>query len=182
MLWRNCTPWQRMQSTKSADLIGYIKFLPWEQLNGCSVTRPFLSLWRVWLARLCSASLPQGHKELTFWYLLNDPITQTVQIHTPSILTMHITLAHGCVIAGIRQIVSCVTRTQKGSGHETKRRHDTITVTPFLSPPLSFPPSITSGSAEHLSFSEMLWRNSCSPCCARDLDCACAVEIVYSSA
>ena len=39
----NCTPWQQMWSTKSADLIGHIKFLPWGQLNGCSVTRPFLS-------------------------------------------------------------------------------------------------------------------------------------------
>jgi len=27
------------------------KFLPWQELNGCSVTRPFLSLRRVWLAR-----------------------------------------------------------------------------------------------------------------------------------
>ena len=26
-----------------ADLIGHIKFLPWRQLDGCSVTRPFLS-------------------------------------------------------------------------------------------------------------------------------------------
>ena len=32
-----------MQSRKRADLIGHIKFLPWEQLDGCSVTRPFLS-------------------------------------------------------------------------------------------------------------------------------------------
>ena len=38
----NCTPWQRTRSMKSADLIGHIKFLPWGQLNGCSVTRPFL--------------------------------------------------------------------------------------------------------------------------------------------
>ena len=30
-----------MRSTKSADLIGHIKFLPWGQLNGCSMTRPF---------------------------------------------------------------------------------------------------------------------------------------------
>ena len=37
---------------KSADLIDHIKFLPWEQLDGCRVTRPFLSLRRVWLARL----------------------------------------------------------------------------------------------------------------------------------
>ena len=41
-----------MQSTKSADLIDHIKFLPWRQLSGCNVTRPFLSLWREWLARL----------------------------------------------------------------------------------------------------------------------------------
>ena len=47
-----CTPWQQMQSTKSTDLIGHIKFLPWGQLDGCSVTRPFLSLRRMWLARL----------------------------------------------------------------------------------------------------------------------------------
>ena len=40
----------------SADLIGHIKFLPWGQLDGCSVTRPFLSLGRVWLARLCTHS------------------------------------------------------------------------------------------------------------------------------
>ena len=46
-LWCNCTPWQRMRSTKSTDLIGHIKFLPWGQLNGCNVTRPFLSLRRV---------------------------------------------------------------------------------------------------------------------------------------
>ena len=44
--------WQRMQSMKSADLIDHSKFLPWRQLNGCSVTRPFPSLWRVWLAGL----------------------------------------------------------------------------------------------------------------------------------
>ena len=31
-LWRNCTPWQRMRSTKSADLIGHIKFLSCRQL------------------------------------------------------------------------------------------------------------------------------------------------------
>ena len=37
---------------KSADLIGHIKFLPWRQLNGCSVTTAFLSLQRVWLVRL----------------------------------------------------------------------------------------------------------------------------------
>ena len=47
-----CTPWQPMRSTKRADLIGPDKFLSWRQLDGCSVTRPFLSLWRVWLARL----------------------------------------------------------------------------------------------------------------------------------
>ena len=39
-------PWQ--QSTESVDLIGHIMFLPWGQLDGC---RPFLSPWRVWLAR-----------------------------------------------------------------------------------------------------------------------------------
>ena len=33
-----------MQPTKSADLIGHIKFLPWQQLYSCSVTRPFLSV------------------------------------------------------------------------------------------------------------------------------------------
>ena len=32
--------------------VGYVKFLSWRQLDGCSVTRPFLSLRRVWLARL----------------------------------------------------------------------------------------------------------------------------------
>ena len=41
-MWRNCTLWQWMWSTESADLFGHIKFLPWRQL-GCSVTRPFLS-------------------------------------------------------------------------------------------------------------------------------------------
>ena len=33
------------------DLIGRSKYLPLRQLNCCSVTRPFLSLRRVWLAR-----------------------------------------------------------------------------------------------------------------------------------
>ena len=33
-----------MQFTESADFIGRSKFLPWRQLNGCSVTRPFLSM------------------------------------------------------------------------------------------------------------------------------------------
>ena len=41
-----------MRSTKSADLIGHDKFLSWRQLHGCSVTRPFSLLRRVWLARL----------------------------------------------------------------------------------------------------------------------------------
>ena len=44
-----------VRSTKSADLIGHIKFLPEGQLDGCSVTRLFLSLRRVWLARLMHA-------------------------------------------------------------------------------------------------------------------------------
>ena len=44
-----------MPSTKSAVLIGPDKFLSWQQLNGCSVTRPFLSLQRVWLARLAAS-------------------------------------------------------------------------------------------------------------------------------
>ena len=34
------TPWQQMQSTKSVNLIGHGKFLSWQPLNGCSVTRP----------------------------------------------------------------------------------------------------------------------------------------------
>ena len=55
-----CTPWQRMRSTKSADLIGHSKILSWGQLDGCSVTRPFLSLRRVWLARLVSGNLQRG--------------------------------------------------------------------------------------------------------------------------
>ena len=33
-----------MRSTKSADVIGDSNFLMWQQLNGCSVTRPFLSV------------------------------------------------------------------------------------------------------------------------------------------
>ena len=45
-----------MQSTKSADLIDPDKFVSWRQLDGCSVTRPFLSLRRVWLARLVCGS------------------------------------------------------------------------------------------------------------------------------
>ena len=62
-----------------------------------------------------------------------------------------------------------------GSGHETSnRRHDTINVTLeiSLSPPLSFPPSITSGPAEDPFISKMFncqmrqarqARNLCSP-------------------
>ena len=42
---------------KSVDLIGHIKFLSWRQLDGCSVTRPFLSLRRVWLVKLMVQSL-----------------------------------------------------------------------------------------------------------------------------
>ena len=32
-----------MRAMKSTDLIGHIKFLPWRQLEGCNMTRPFLS-------------------------------------------------------------------------------------------------------------------------------------------
>ena len=42
-MWRNSTPWQRMRSAKSMDLFGHIKFMPWRQLDGCSVTSFFLS-------------------------------------------------------------------------------------------------------------------------------------------
>ena len=48
------TPWQWVQSKKSTDLIGHSKFLPLRQLDGCSVTRHFLSLWRMWLAWIYS--------------------------------------------------------------------------------------------------------------------------------
>ena len=43
-----------MQATKSANLIGHIKFLPWGQLDGC---RPFLSLQKVWLVTLMETKL-----------------------------------------------------------------------------------------------------------------------------
>ena len=46
-----------MQSTKSTDLIGQIKFLLLGQLD---VTRPFLFLRRVWLARLGDCNLMQS--------------------------------------------------------------------------------------------------------------------------
>ena len=32
-----------MWAMKSTDLLGHIKFLPWQQLEGCNMTRPFLS-------------------------------------------------------------------------------------------------------------------------------------------
>ena len=44
---------------KSADLIGHIKFLAWGQLDGCSVTTPFPSLQRVWLARVINTLTDQ---------------------------------------------------------------------------------------------------------------------------
>ena len=50
---------------KSADLIGH-KFLSWRQLDDCSVTRPFLSLRRVWFARLASVVVIRAR---TFFFL-----------------------------------------------------------------------------------------------------------------
>ena len=44
-----------MRTTKSADLIGPDKFLSWRQLDGRSVTRPFLSLRR---GVACETSTP----------------------------------------------------------------------------------------------------------------------------
>ena len=41
-----------MLSTKSTDLGVQSKILPWQKFDGCSLTRLFLSLRRVWLARL----------------------------------------------------------------------------------------------------------------------------------
>ena len=46
------TQWQCMRFMTSADLIGHIKFLLWQQLDGYSVTRLSLSLRRVWLVRV----------------------------------------------------------------------------------------------------------------------------------
>ena len=43
-------------------MIGHIKFLAWGQLYGCSVTRPFLSLQRVWLVRLGMSSEVVYHR------------------------------------------------------------------------------------------------------------------------
>ena len=45
--WHNCIPWQRIRSMKSADQIGHIKFLPWGQLDGCSMTMQTLLLCEV---------------------------------------------------------------------------------------------------------------------------------------
>ena len=42
-LWHNCTPWRQIWAMKSTNLISHIEFLPWRQLDGCNVTRPFLS-------------------------------------------------------------------------------------------------------------------------------------------
>ena len=47
------TPWQQIQSTKSADLIGHSKFLPWRQIDAAAWPDTFF-LWRVLLARLNS--------------------------------------------------------------------------------------------------------------------------------
>ena len=49
-----------MRSTKSVDLIGHIKFLLWGQLDGCSVTRPFLFAKGV----ACKTRILQGYTSL----------------------------------------------------------------------------------------------------------------------
>ena len=45
-----------MRSTNSADLIDPDKFLSWQQLDDC-VTRPLLSLRRMWLVGLTPVQL-----------------------------------------------------------------------------------------------------------------------------
>ena len=44
---------------------GFDWYLPWGQLDGCNVTRPFLSLQRVWLARLISLMVNPGQECIT---------------------------------------------------------------------------------------------------------------------
>ena len=46
-----------MQPTKSVDLIGHSEFLPWQQLNGCSRIRFFLSAKGV----ACESSLTKEY-------------------------------------------------------------------------------------------------------------------------
>ena len=74
-----------MRSTKSTDLIGHIRFLSWGQLNGCSVVRPFLFLWRVWLARPVDAmSLGEHH------FTGSNPLSEFHSAHT-----IHLTSYYG---------------------------------------------------------------------------------------
>ena len=49
-----------MQSTKNTDLIGDSKFLPWRQLDDCSMTRPFLSVKGVACETTCTRALSPG--------------------------------------------------------------------------------------------------------------------------
>ena len=52
---------QRMRSMMSVGLIGHIKFLPWQQLDGYSMTRHLISLRRVWLARVDVCMVNTGY-------------------------------------------------------------------------------------------------------------------------
>ena len=71
-----------MRSTKSTDLIGHIKFLPRGQLNGCSVTKPFLSLWRVWLASLGNIPTSQYTRLLAIITSPQDSVMYVWHVYT----------------------------------------------------------------------------------------------------
>ena len=92
---------------KSADLIGHIKFLPWGQLDGCSVTRPFFSLRRVWLARLGQMLEKRGEFAIRIfpegWVLSQDcPNPST---HIFSCYTLCTTVRYGVFVRVHRGMV-----------------------------------------------------------------------------
>ena len=86
---------------KSTDLIGHIKFLLWRQLNGCSMTRPFLSLRRAWLARLSFLLVLQATPSLQRLPFLPGWVWQCKTTTTQGVATLDFECA------SFLQITSC---------------------------------------------------------------------------
>ena len=78
------TPRQRVQSTKSLYLIGHGSILPWWQLDGCSVTRPFLSLQRVGFVRHIINGLSHVSSQCWWKTPVHVASSPSLDLHSPA--------------------------------------------------------------------------------------------------
>ena len=101
-----------MQSTKSVDVIGDGNFLMWQQLNGCSMTRPFLSVKGV----ACETRVLITSATNVSFFFLKFPILKTTEKCMSLVSDFTVQMYHHHDVSDVHLILHVQTITTSLSG------------------------------------------------------------------